>query len=120
MSAAYHLSQHPDKFQVTIIDAVNYCGGQAFSMPLDKNRHGASWFNQGVQGGSYIFHHTLTMFYRQGFHADPVNLQVSFGKDDLFWTNVFPTQLLVKHQSEVKRLYFVLKVLRWFEVFFAL
>jgi hypothetical protein len=78
MSCAHHLSQHPDKFDVTIIDAVDYCGGQAFSIPIDKERHGASWLNQGVQGGSYIFHHTMTMFARQGHHADPVNLQVCY------------------------------------------
>jgi hypothetical protein len=76
MSCAHHLSQHPEKFDVTIIDAVDYCGGQAFSIPIDKERHGAAWLNQGVQGGSYIFHHTMTMFARQNHHADPVNLQV--------------------------------------------
>ncbi|KAI1638090.1 hypothetical protein F4809DRAFT_660166 [Biscogniauxia mediterranea] len=120
MSTAYHLSQHPEKFDVTLIDAVDYCGGQAFSIPIDKERHGASWCNQGVQGGSYIFHHTLTMFQRQGFHADPVNLQVSFGKDETFWTNVFPTELLVRHQREVRRLVTMLKIIRLFEIFFAL
>ncbi|ORY57515.1 uncharacterized protein BCR38DRAFT_378265 [Pseudomassariella vexata] len=120
MSTAYHLSQHRDKFDVTVIDAVDYCGGQAFSIPLDKDRYGASWCNQGVQGGSYIFHHTLTMFQRQGFRADPVELQVSFGMGDTFWSNVFPTVLLVRHQKEVKRLASVLKLMRWFEVFFAL
>ncbi|KAL2203213.1 FAD/NAD(P)-binding domain-containing protein [Sarocladium strictum] len=120
MSTAYHLSQHPEKFNVTLIDAVDYCGGQAFSIPIDKDRHGASWCNQGVQGGSYIFHHTVTMFARQGFHADPCNLHVSFGKDETFWTNVFPTELLAKHAAEVRRLAVVLKVMRWFEVFFAL
>ena len=120
MSTAYHLSNHPEKFDVTLIEAVDYCGGQAFSMPLDKEKHGASWFNQGVQGGSPIFHHTLTMFARQGYHADPVKLQVSFGKDKNFWTNVFPTELLARHQNEVKRLSYVLKFMRWFEIFFAL
>lgn len=120
MSTAYHLSQHPEKFNVTLIDAVDYCGGQAFSIPIDKDRHGASWCNQGVQGGSYIFHHTVTMFARQGFHADPCNLHVSFGKDETFWTNVFPTELLKKHAAEVRRLAAVLKIMRWFEIFFAL
>ena len=120
MSTAHHLSQHPDKFDVTLIDAVDYCGGQAFSIPIDKEKHGASWINQGVQGGSFIFHHTMTMFARQGYHADPVKLQVSFGKDELFWTNVFPTELIARHQSEVRRLVFVLKFIRWFEIFFAL
>jgi len=76
MSCAHHLAQHGEKFEVTLIDAVGYCGGQAFSIPLDKERHGASWLNQGVQGGSYIFHHTLSMFHRMGYHADPVELQV--------------------------------------------
>lgn len=120
MSAAYHLSNHPDKFDVNLIDAVDYCGGQAFSMTLDKDKHGASWFNQGVQGGSSIFHHTLTMFARQGYHADPVNLQVSFGRNNNFWTNVFPTQFIAEHQKEVKRLNFILKFMRWFELLFAL
>ncbi|KAI1435472.1 FAD/NAD(P)-binding domain-containing protein [Xylaria sp. CBS 124048] len=120
MATAYHLSQHPDKFSVTIIDATDHCGGQAFSIPLDASRHGASWCNQGVQGGSYIFHHTLTMFARQGYRADPVELQVSFGKDETFWSNVFPTQLLTRHQREVGRLTTVLKIIRWFEVVFAL
>lgn len=120
MSTAHHLSQQPDKFDITLIDAVDYCGGQAFAIPLDKSRHGASWFNQGVQGGSYIFHHTLTMFARQGYHADPVNLQVSFGKNETFWTNVFPTDLLARHQNEVKRFNFAIKFMRWFEIFFAL
>ncbi|TYJ51265.1 hypothetical protein B9479_008175 [Cryptococcus floricola] len=120
MSTAYHLSQHPEKFDVTLIDAVDYCGGQAFSIPLDKDRYGASWCNQGVQGGSYIFHHTVTMFQRQGYHADPCNLQVSFGKDDTFWSNVFPTEILVKHQREVIRLAWMLKWIRRLELFFAL
>ena len=74
----------------------------------------------GVQGGSYIFHHTMTMFARQGFHADPVKLQVSFGKDQLFWSNVFPTELLARHQGEVRRLCWLLKLMRCFELFFAL
>lgn len=77
MSCAHHLSEHPEKFDVTLIDAVDYCGGQAFSIGIDKERHGAEWLNQGVQGGSYIFHHTLTMFARQGHHADPVDLHVN-------------------------------------------
>jgi hypothetical protein len=120
MSCAHHLSQHPDKFDVTMIDAVDYCGGQAFSIPIDKERHGASWLNQGVQGGSYIFHHTMTMFARQGHRADPVNLHVSFGKDDIFWTNVFPTELLARHQKEIARFKRMLTIVRWFELFFAL
>src|SRR6201996_7970363 len=120
MSCAHHLAEHPADFDVTLIDVADYCGGQAFSIPLDKEKHGASWMNQGVQGGSYIFHHTLTMFARQGYHADPVKLQVSFGKDDTFWTNVYPTKLLAKHQKEIARFNTMLRIVRWFEVIFAL
>ena len=120
MSCAYHLAQHPEKFDVTLVDSAGYCGGQAFSIPINKEKHGASWLNQGVQGGSYIFHHTMTMFARQGFHADPVKLQVSFGKGDTFWTNVFPTKLLANHQNEVKRFHLMLRIVRWLEVLFAL
>lgn len=120
MSCAQHLANHPDKFDVTLVEAVDYCGGQAFSIDIDKNKYGASWLNQGVQGGSYIFHHTMTMFSRMGYHADPVELQVAFGKDETFWTNVFPTKLLADHQKYTKRLAFMMKFLRWTEVFFAL
>ncbi|KAL5117692.1 hypothetical protein ACEQ8H_004440 [Pleosporales sp. CAS-2024a] len=60
------------------------------------------------------------MFARQGYQADPVDLQVSFGKDDIFWTNVFPTELLARHQKEIKRFNRMLKIVRWFELFFAM
>jgi hypothetical protein len=120
MSCAHHLANHPDQFDVTIVDAVDYCGGQAYSIPLDKEKTGAGWLNQGVQGGSYIFHHTLTMFARNGFRADPVKLQVSFGKGEQFWSNVYPTKLLKKHEKEVRRFFKMLKIVRMFEIFFAL
>lgn len=61
----------------------------------------------------------MHMFKQQGHHPSPVDLQVSFGKDQHFWTNVFPTQLVEKHQAEIKRFSWALKVVRWFEVFFA-
>ena len=120
MSCAHHLSNHPAKFDVTLVDAVDYCGGQAYSIPLDKEKTGASWLNQGVQGGSYIFHHTMTMFARNGFWADPVKLQVSFGKDEHFWSNVYPTKLLEKHAGEVRRFFRMLKIVRMFEILFAI
>ncbi|KAK0720208.1 hypothetical protein B0H67DRAFT_575332 [Lasiosphaeris hirsuta] len=120
MSCAQHLAQHPDKFEVTLIEAANYCGGQAFSIPINKDRHGTPWLNQGVQGGSYIFHHTMTMFARQGYAANPVKLQVSFGKGNQFWTNVYPTKLLERHQAEIRRFVKMLTIVRWLELFFAL
>lgn len=49
-----------------------------------------------------------------------LSIQVSFGKDDIFWTNVFPTQLLARHQKEIKRFKRMLTIVRWFELIFAL
>lgn len=75
MTCADGLAQHPDRFDVTIIggysfiqrirraermtDAQGYCGGQAFSVPIDKQRFGVEWMNQGVQGGSYIYQYVV-------------------------------------------------------------
>lgn len=53
MSCATALAQHPDRFDVTLIEAQDYCGGQMFSIPLSEERFGAAWLNQGVQG--YVF-----------------------------------------------------------------
>lgn len=36
-----------------------------------------------------------------------------------FWTNLFPTELLAKHASEIKRFKWVIRFMRWFEIFFA-
>jgi hypothetical protein len=63
--------------------------------------------------GSHIFRHTLNMFKQQGYIPSPVELQVSFGKDRHFWTNVYPSPLIERHQSEIKRFYVALKVARW-------
>ncbi|GAA5888755.1 hypothetical protein JCM6882_002838 [Rhodosporidiobolus microsporus] len=120
MSCAEQLSQHPDRFDVTLVEAQDYCGGQAFSIPIDEKKYGAPWMNQGVQGGSWIYHHTFYHFRQRGTQAEPVELEVSFGKDDKFWTNVFPTALVEKHMKEIKRFKWAMKIMRWFEVFFAL
>ncbi|GAA5982237.1 hypothetical protein JCM11641_006235 [Rhodosporidiobolus odoratus] len=120
MSCAEQLSHHPDKFDVTLAEAQDYCGGQAFSIPIDEKKYGAPWMNQGVQGGSYIYHHTFHMFKERGTQAEPVDLEVSFGKGEQFWTNVFPTTLLDKHAKEIKRFKWVMKFMRWFELVFAL
>jgi protoporphyrinogen oxidase len=53
MSCAEQLSQHKDRFDVTVIESQDYCGGQAFSIPIDEKKFGAGWMNQGVQG--YVF-----------------------------------------------------------------
>lgn len=50
MACADLLAEHPDRFDVTLIEAQGYCGGQAFSIDIDEKRYGSRWMNQGVQG----------------------------------------------------------------------
>ncbi|CAF0767442.1 unnamed protein product [Adineta steineri] len=118
MSCADQFAEDGDKFDVTLIDSIDRCGGQAFSIDINEDKYGAKWLNQGVQGGSPIFHHTFRMFKRQNYEISPVKLQVSFGKDEYFWTNVFPTKLVEKHRWEIKKFLFLLKIIRKLEFLF--
>ncbi|MCJ1286555.1 hypothetical protein MMC26_005901 [Xylographa opegraphella] len=114
MSCAATLAQHPDKFRVTIIERMGVCGGQATSISLDKKKYGASWLNDGVQGGSPIFRHTFNFFRRYGHEPHEVKLQVAFGKGaDGFWTNVFPSHLVEQHSADIKKFGKVLKIIKY-------
>ncbi|KAI2855305.1 hypothetical protein CBS147321_1974 [Aspergillus niger] len=109
MSCASTLSQHPDKFEIHLFDSAPHAGGQATSIPLPAN-HGATWLNDGVQGGSSIFRHTFNFFRQYGYEPQPVELQVSFGKGpDSFFTNMFPSPLVDRYSAEIEKLGRVLK-----------
>lgn len=54
-ACAATLAKHPDKYNVTILEKNEVLGGQASSIPLDNHKHGASWMNNGVQGGSKVY-----------------------------------------------------------------
>ncbi|KAF9046966.1 FAD/NAD(P)-binding domain-containing protein [Hymenopellis radicata] len=120
MSCATGLAQHPEQFDVTLVEAKDYCGGQMFSIPLETEKFGAPWMNQGVQGASYIYHHTFKLFRDLGHDVYPVDLQVSFGKGDTFWTNVFPSDLVSRHAKEIRRFNWALKIFHWFGLCFAM
>lgn len=110
MSCASTLAKHPQKYEVTLFDTAPHTGGQAISIPLDDSRHGASWLNEGVQGGSPIFRHTFNFFRRYGYKPVQVKLQVSFGKGpDNFWTNMFPSPLVDRFSDEIQKFGRVLK-----------
>ncbi|KAJ5097857.1 hypothetical protein N7532_004858 [Penicillium argentinense] len=114
MSCASTLAKHPDLFEVTMIDPEPQTGGQATSISLNESQHGASWLNDGVQGGSAIFRHTFRFFRSYGYEPQPVKLQVSFGKDrNNFWTNVFPSALVKQHSREIKKLGRVLRCIKY-------
>ncbi|OQE36199.1 hypothetical protein PENCOP_c012G07595 [Penicillium coprophilum] len=112
MSCASTLAKHPE-FAVTLIDTESYTGGQATSINIDESTYGASWLNDGVQGGSQIFRHTFQFFRRYGYEPQPVKLQVAFGKGKDFWTNVFPSHLVDEHSSEIKKLSRVLSCIKY-------
>ncbi|KAM3071908.1 hypothetical protein ACMFMF_007306 [Clarireedia jacksonii] len=120
MSCAATLAQHPERYHITVIDRMGVTGGQATSISLDKNKYGTDWMNDGVQdltdyvGGSPIFKHTCEFFERYGHKAQPVKLQVSFGKGkDGFWTNCFPSNLVDQFSDDIKKFGKVLKIIKW-------
>jgi len=47
-------------------------------------------------------------------------MQISFGRGvDQFWTNVFPSELVAKHEENIKRFGKVLQTVKKLEVVFA-
>ncbi|KAK4046052.1 hypothetical protein OIV83_006398 [Microbotryomycetes sp. JL201] len=121
MSAAYALSLSPDKFDVVLYERSANCGGMATSTDIDAARHGASYINDGVQGASPVFYNTFKVFEELGFGSSEVGMQISFGKDkDEFWSNVFPTPVIDKYQSDIKRFGKVLNIIKTFEPVFAM
>ncbi|KAL8728838.1 MAG: hypothetical protein Q9181_005202 [Wetmoreana brouardii] len=114
MSCAATLAQHPDKFNVTILERMSVVGGQATSIPLDADKYGTSWMNDGVQGGATSFKHTINYFQKYGHSEQDVKLQVSFGQGpDSFWTNVFPSHLVDRFSKDIKKFGKVLKIIKY-------
>ncbi|KAM0797656.1 flavin-containing amine oxidasedehydrogenase-like protein [Usnea florida] len=114
MSCAATLAQHPDKYKVTLIERMSVVGGQATSIPLDQDKYGTSWMNDGVQGGSPVFKHTFNFFKRYGHEPKDVKLQVAFGKGkDGFWTNCFPSNLVDQFSGDIQKFGKVLKLIKW-------
>ncbi|TIC06082.1 nucleotide-binding domain-containing protein [Wallemia mellicola] len=123
MAAAYSFSLEPSKFKVTICDKVQNVGGSATSYELeDRNKFGAEYINDGVQGASPVFYNTLSMFENiLGFRASNVGMQISFDKGkESFWTNVFPSELVENYHDDIKKFGKVLQIIGRFEPIFAL
>ncbi|KAG8848998.1 hypothetical protein FRB91_010324 [Serendipita sp. 411] len=123
MSAAHALSAAGDStFSVTVIERANCCGGMATSEKIDSQKFGAEFVNDGVQGASPQFANTYALFDLLGFKASEVELQVSFGRDkeEDFWSNVFPSNVIDKYSDDIKRFGWVLKVIKRMEPLFGL
>jgi hypothetical protein len=146
LSAAYALSKHPDKFTVTVFEKEPVAGGMASSMDVDPAQCGASYINDGVQGCSPAFANTLRIFRDLGYPPEKVDMQcashtssrvflfshyisslpslhldrISFGKDETFWTNVFPSPLTERLASDISKFGRVLKTVKLLEGLLAL
>ncbi|KZS98303.1 FAD/NAD-P-binding domain-containing protein, partial [Sistotremastrum niveocremeum HHB9708] len=118
-SAAYALSRHPDEFEVTVFDKEAVAGGMATSIDIDAAKYGASYINDGVQGCSPAFANTIRMFKELGFAATEVGMQISFGKGEDFWSNVFPSSLTQQFQDDIKKFGRVLRIIKAFEIMFT-
>ena len=106
MAAAWSLSQHPEKFKVTVFEAGLACGGVACSLTHDSKR-----INYGVQGGAPASHQN-TIELMKYYKMEPVKarLDVSFGKNQHNWKNYNKSDLQEKLSSEIKKFG---KVLKW-------
>lgn len=70
--------------------------------------------NDGVQGGATSFKHTINYFQKYGHTQQDIKLQVSFGQGtDSFWTNVFPSPLVDRFSSDIKKFGRVLKIIKY-------
>ncbi|CAE6460581.1 unnamed protein product [Rhizoctonia solani] len=119
MSCAYALGKHPDKYQVTIFDKQPEAGGMATSIPIDAERYGASYINDGVQGCSPAFANTIKMFKLLGYECTKVGMQISFGTGPNFWSNVFPSPLVRSFETDIAKFGRALKTIKRLEPIFA-
>ncbi|KAI0259481.1 hypothetical protein BC834DRAFT_627943 [Gloeopeniophorella convolvens] len=120
MSAAYALSKHPDRYEVTVFDKEPVAGGMASSMDVDPARFGAGHINDGVQGCSPAFANTLRIFRELGFPPEKVEMQISFGQGEDFWTNVFPSPLTERLAPQIRKFGRVLRTVKRLEGALAL
>ncbi|KAI0364448.1 FAD/NAD-P-binding domain-containing protein [Pilatotrama ljubarskyi] len=120
MSAAYAFSKHPDRYNVTLFDKQPVAGGMATSIDIDPAKYGASYINDGVQGCSPVFANTLRMFRMLGFEPTEVDMQISFGKGENFWSNVFPSQLVAQFKADIAKFGTALSTIKKLEPIFAM
>lgn len=105
MAAAWSLARFPDKFDVTVIEASEDCGGVACTLD-----HQGTKINYGVQGGSPAAHsNTVELMKTFGFDVGPTKLDVSFGLGEYNWKNYESKPLQQRLVKETRRFGDVLK-----------
>jgi predicted NAD/FAD-binding protein len=115
ISAAWNLSQHPDQFEVEVWEKSEIPGGVATSKELDDGLY----INDGVQGGSPMYHNTINLMERVDMHCSPVKMKFSFGQGENAWNNTKPSLLQRKFKSEIARFGTVIKIVDTLKFIFA-
>ncbi len=106
-ACAWSLAQHPHKFSVVVFDANPRAGGVAYSVALPDGRV----INEGVQGGAPSYRNTLQLLSRLGLEVRPVNMTVSFGRDEHHWSNTADSPLLQRLRDDIARFARVLRLI---------
>jgi hypothetical protein len=79
-------------------------GGQATTLSVDGGKYGTDWVNTGPKFAQPDFSHTLHFLREYGYEPPATKAQLAFGKgQDNFWTTIFPTTLLQRHEKDIKR-----------------
>jgi NAD(P)-binding Rossmann-like domain len=101
LSAAYALSNHPDKFSVTVFEKVPVPGDMASSMDIDCERYGASFINDSVQGCSPAFANTLHIL--RDFQFEPEEVDMRCASSTFSWFTSSPICFLFSFPPPAKK-----------------
>jgi hypothetical protein len=86
-------------------------GGHATTLSVDSSKYGMDWVNTGVHFGPPNFSTAFQLFREYGYEAYTMKHQMTFGRGtENFWTTVFPTPLIQKHEEDIKRFRKLLKL----------
>ena len=122
MSAAWSLSRHPDKFDVTVCEKKAQAGGVATTEKFEVKPGVFCELNDGVQGGSSSYRNSILLHREVNFEPSPVQMRVSFGQGERNWTNYLPAESngeeIQRLEPEIRRFGRYLKIISWLEPIF--
>ncbi|KAI0300062.1 hypothetical protein B0F90DRAFT_1817851 [Multifurca ochricompacta] len=116
LSAAYALSKHTDKFIVTVFEKEPVAGGMASSTDIDPVIMALRTSTTAFRAAPQLSPTRCVSFASSAFHLR----EISFGKGENFWTNVFPSPLTERHAADIRKFGRVLKTVKLLEVVLAL
>lgn len=122
MSACWSLSRFPSEFDVTVLEKKSQAGGVATTEKFEVRPGVFCELNDGVQGGSSSYRNSIMLHRQVGFEPKPVDMRVSFGRDERSWTNYLPAESngteIQQLENEIRRFGRYLKIISWLEPIF--